>query len=55
MKGKHHKAVPKGKKSSVIGRALAELRRSSASGTHGKKRKDRHNTERNAIREDQES
>jgi hypothetical protein len=31
------------------GQALAELRRSGAAGTHGKRRPDRHNTERRAI------
>lgn len=34
------------------GRKLTELRRSNAAGKHGKKKKDRANTERKAIAED---
>jgi len=37
------------KKKSEFGRVLAELRRSNASGKHGKSRKDRRNTLRRAI------
>ena len=38
-----------------IGRQLNELRRSSASGLHGKKTKDRYNEERKAIRDSKEN
>jgi hypothetical protein len=34
-----------------MGTVLTELRRSNAAGTHGKKRKDRYNTKREAIGE----
>lgn len=40
------------KRRSVIGRTLAELRRSSAAGLHRKTRRDRANTRRQAIGQD---
>lgn len=39
-------------KGSDAGRKLTELRRSSAAGKHGKKKKDRANTERKAVEQD---